>query len=137
MNVVYFSTKSGNTRRFVEKLTDQAQRIPLEARATPLKIDAPFVLIFPSYGGGHAKGAVPPQVIRFLNDPENRAHLKGVVGTGNTSFGAGFCLGARIVAHKCQVPLLHTVELFGTPDDVETVYKDIFRDGHESQSQVA
>jgi len=137
VNVVYFSTKSGNTRRFVEKLTDRARRIPLEASAPPLMVDAPFILIFPSYGGGHVKGSVPPQVIRFLNVPENRAQLKGVVGTGNTNFGAGFCLGAHIVAHKCQVPLLHTVELFGTPEDVETVYKEIFRDGHESQSQVA
>lgn len=128
--IVYFSTKSGNTRRFVEKLTDEAIRIPFEADLPMPEVEEPFVLIFPSYGGGHIKGAVPAPVIRFLNNPNNREHLQGIVGTGNTNFGAGYCLGAHIAAEKCGVPLIRKVELFGTPEDVDIVSKEIARHEH-------
>ena len=74
--LVYFSTRSENTHRFVQKLGLPAARIPLRADET-LKAVAPFVLVVPTYcgedGKGGVKGAVPKQVIRFLNDAENRA----------------------------------------------------------------
>ncbi|MCL7928820.1 class Ib ribonucleoside-diphosphate reductase assembly flavoprotein NrdI [Halomonas llamarensis] len=125
--IVYFSTKSGNTRRLVEKLQRDAQRIPFES-GEPLPVATkPYVLIFPSYGGGEVKGAVPKPVIHFLNDERNRRYLCGVVGAGNTNFGTGYCLGAHIVARKCQVPLLHCFELLGTPEDVATIHQELDR----------
>ena len=88
-------------------------------------VDEPYVLITPTYGGGqgrgHEKGAVPKQVIRFLNDEENRKHLRGVISAGNTNFGAGYGLAGDIIARKCGVPHLYRFELFGTPDDVRVV----------------
>lgn len=128
--VVYFSTKSGNTRRFVDSLATDALRIPYESDADPLTVDSPYVLVFPTYGGGHLKGAVPKPVIHFLNDPHNRALIRGVVGVGNTNFGQAFCYGAHVVSGKCQVPLIHRVELFGTPEDVATVNQELQRFGY-------
>ncbi len=119
--VVYFSSTSGNTHRFAEKLDLPARRIPLYARDEPLLVDRPYVLIVPTYGGGDGKGAVPKQVIRFLNDTRNRSLIRGVISAGNTNFGEAFCLAGDIISRKCSVPHLYRLELFGTPDDVARV----------------
>jgi protein involved in ribonucleotide reduction len=120
-DVVYFSSASGNTHRFAEKLDVAARRIPLYSRDEPLLVDRPYVLIVPTYGGGNGQGAVPKQVIRFLNDERNRSHLRGVIGAGNTNFGESYGLAGDIIAAKCKVPHLYRFELFGTPDDVRVV----------------
>lgn len=120
-NLVYFSSVSGNTKRFVEKLGRPAARIPLHAHEAPLEVEEPYVLVLPTYGGGDGNGAVPKQVIRFLNIPQNRALIRGVISTGNTNFGTGFCIAGDIIASKCHVPHLYRVEVFGTPEDVTAV----------------
>jgi len=119
--LIYFSSISENTRRFVEKLGLSAARIPLYPHDAPLRANEPYVLVIPTYGGGNGDGAVPKQVIRFLNDPGNRAHLRGVISTGNTNFGQAFGLAGDVVAKKCHVPHLYRVEIFGPPDDVRAV----------------
>lgn len=116
--LVYFSTKSGNTRRFIDKLGLHAQRIPLHRTDPPLLMDEPFILVTPTYGDGDPKTAVPPQVIRFLNDERNRSLIRGVIAGGNTNFGEAYGLAGRVISHKCQVPLLYRFELMGTEDDV-------------------
>lgn len=124
-DLVYFSSVSGNTHRFVEKLGRPAQRIPLYTHEEPLVVDEPFVLLLPTYGGGPETRAVPKQVIRFLNDERNRKHLRGVMAAGNTNFGEAYGIAGDIVAKKCQVPVLYRFELFGTPDDVSAVHEGL------------
>ncbi|SIT70630.1 class Ib ribonucleoside-diphosphate reductase assembly flavoprotein NrdI [Microbacterium sp. RU33B] len=123
--LVYFSSVSGNTARFIEKLGRPAQRIPLRPGDPPLVLDEPFVLVTPTYGGGQGrgeeKGAVPKQVIRFLNDEVNRSLIRGVISAGNTNFGAAFCLAGDVISRKCRVPHLYRLELFGTPEDIDRV----------------
>jgi protein involved in ribonucleotide reduction len=119
--LVYFSSVSGNTRRFVEKLGRPADRIPLHAKDAPLKATEPYVLVVPTYGGGNGQGAVPKQVIRFLNDEGNRSLVRGVIGAGNTNFGEAYCLAGDIISAKCRVPHLYRFEVFGTEDDVKVV----------------
>jgi protein involved in ribonucleotide reduction len=120
-NLVYFSSVSGNTKRFIEKLGRPAARIPLLARDDALRAEEPFVLVVPTYGGGDGHGAVPKQVIRFLNDPHNRALLRGVIAAGNTNFGSAYGLAGDVIAGKTGVPHLYRFEVFGTPDDVRAV----------------
>lgn len=121
-NLVYFSSVSGNTKRFVEKLGLPADRIPLHAKEDPLVVDEDFVLLVPTYGGGNGRGAVPKQVIKFLNDERNRRHIRGVISAGNTNFGEAYCLAGDIISAKCQVPHMYKFELFGTPRDVTRVH---------------
>jgi protein involved in ribonucleotide reduction len=129
VQVVYFSSVSENTHRFVQKLGLPAVRIPLHGR---IEVDEPYVLILPTYGGGkvngpdadpgsNAGGYVPKQVIAFLNNEHNRSLIRGVIAAGNTNFGAEFCYAGNVVSRKCGVPFLYRFELMGTAEDVEAV----------------
>jgi protein involved in ribonucleotide reduction len=119
--LIYFSSTSENTRRFIEKLRRDAARIPLYQREAELVASEPFVLVVPTYGGTGGEGSVPKQVIRFLNNPQNRKLIRGVIGAGNTNFGDNYCMAGDIIAFKCQIPHLYRFELMGTPDDVRLV----------------
>jgi protein involved in ribonucleotide reduction len=125
--LIYFSSISGNTHRFVQKLGVEATRIPLYARDPAIAAEEPFVLLTPTYGGGGEGGAVPKQVIRFLNDANNRNLIRGVIAAGNTNFGEAYGIAGDIISSKCKVPTLYKFEVFGTPDDVSVVH-----DGLES-----
>ena len=118
MEIVYFSNYSGNTKRFVDKLKFEAHRIPIKGEDEPLTVTKEYVLFTPTYGGGVGSHALPRQVVSFLNVPENRKLIRGVIGFGNTNFGEHYCEAAEIVSAKTGVPLLHRIEIFGTPDDV-------------------
>jgi protein involved in ribonucleotide reduction len=123
-NLVYFSSVSENTHRFVQKLGVPATRIPLHGR---IEVDEPYVLIVPTYGGGRATpdinagGYVPKQVIAFLNDEHNRSLIRGVIAAGNNNFGTEFAYAGNVISRKCGVPYLYRFELMGTPDDVDAV----------------
>ncbi|MGO1849461.1 class Ib ribonucleoside-diphosphate reductase assembly flavoprotein NrdI [Microbacterium sp.] len=121
-DLVFFSSVSENTRRFVERLDRGAARIPLRPRVEGMiRVTSPFVLILPTYGGGERAGAVPKQVIHFLNDPANRALIRGVITAGNTNFGEHYCIAGPIISAKCRVPELYRFELLGTDRDVARV----------------
>ncbi|MGX8941424.1 class Ib ribonucleoside-diphosphate reductase assembly flavoprotein NrdI [Symbiopectobacterium sp. Eva_TO] len=123
--LVYFSSQSENTHRFIARVGLPALRIPIAEDQPVLNVAQPFILVVPSYGGGSSKGAVPHQVIRFLNDANNRAGLLGVIAAGNMNFGTAYCLAGDIIAQKCQVPYLYRFELLGTPEDVINVRKGV------------
>jgi protein involved in ribonucleotide reduction len=122
--LVYFSSSSENTRRFIERLGLPALRIPLNERER-ITVDEPYILVVPSYGGGGTAGAVPRQVIHFLNDPHNRALIRGVIATGNRNFGEAFARAGDVIAQKCGVPYLYRFELMGTPRDIDNVRKGV------------
>lgn len=86
-------------------------------------MNTPFVLITPSYGTGSRD--IPPQVMRFLRDEDNRSLLQGVIGSGNMAFGNLYGIAAKKIAEKCKVDLLYLFELRGTDDDVEAVRNGI------------
>lgn len=119
--LVYYSSASGNTARFVARLGLPALRVPTRPTDAMPPVETPFVLICPTYADGQERGAVPKQVIRFLNDPSRRALLRGVIGAGNRNFGATYALAARVIAEKCNVPVLWRFELAGTETDIQKV----------------
>ncbi|MEQ3624213.1 MAG: class Ib ribonucleoside-diphosphate reductase assembly flavoprotein NrdI [Celeribacter sp.] len=125
--LIYFSSGSGNTRRFIDRLGLPASRIPVRETEPFMPPRAPFVLICPTYSDGEGRGAVPKQVIRVLNDAETRSHLRGVIASGNRNFGATFALAGRIIAAKCDVPLLARFELAGTDGDVARIRQGLDR----------
>jgi protein involved in ribonucleotide reduction len=127
-DVVYFSSVSENTKRFVDKLGVKTVRIPLKTEdAAEFVHDKDSVLVVPTYGGGNEGGTVPKQVIKFLNNPENRKHIKAVIAGGNTNFGDHFCRAGDVVAEKLGVPVLYRFEITGTPEDVNEVKERLAR----------
>lgn len=125
--IVYFSSVTNNTARFVDKLGFDADRIPLRAHEDALRVERDYVLVVPTYGGGNTKGAVPKQVIHFLNDPANRSHCLGVISSGNTNFGEAYCLAGTIISAKLRVPHMYRYELLGTPEDVEKCHEGLVK----------
>ena len=128
--VVYFSSASENTSRFVAgcRLEDEGinvYRIPLRPSDPALSVREPYIIMVPTYGGGNAKKAVPTQVKHFLNDPDNRSFIRGVIASGNTNFGDAFCAAGNIIAAKCAVPFLYRFELLGTPEDRDKVRQGV------------
>jgi protein involved in ribonucleotide reduction len=120
--LVYFSHRSENTKRFVEKLDAGSARIPLDwDDKNPFVFNAGYVLVVPTYGSGNDKHTIPKQVKKFLNIKSNRDNLRGVIGTGNTNFGDHYCKAAEMIAKKVGVPLIARVEIFGTEQDVAQV----------------
>ncbi|TPW28553.1 class Ib ribonucleoside-diphosphate reductase assembly flavoprotein NrdI [Martelella alba] len=117
--LVYYSSATGNTHRFVEKTGLKAKRLPPQGETSA--VEEPYVLVVPTYAGGDGRGAVPKPVIQFLNKPENRAYIKGVIAAGNSNFGETFGIAGDIIAKKCQVPYLYRFELLGTQEDVINV----------------
>ena len=130
IDLVYFSNYSENTKRFVEKLNARSVRIPVRpSDAGNFVVDAEYILVVPTYGGGSESPAIPKSVKVFLNNPHNRSLLRGVIGTGNTNFGDHYCKAADMISAKTGVPVIARVELLGTPEDVviieqrlETIY---------------
>ena len=122
--LVYFSSTSENTHRFIERLGLPAVRIPVNERER-IEVDQPYILVVPSYGGGGTAGAVQRQAILFLTNDHNRALLRGVIAAGNRNFGEAFCRAGDVIAAKCQVPYLYRFELMGTPQDIENVRKGV------------
>lgn len=125
-SLVYFSSASENTHRFVQKLGIPATRIPIHDRDGTFEVDEPYVLIVPTYGGGTtATGRdtsyVPKPVIRFLNNEHNRSLIRAVIAAGNTNFGESYCFAGDVISQKCQVPYLYRFELMGNPEDVDRV----------------
>lgn len=136
MLIVYFSSTTGNTHRFVEKLGLPSARIPLRRGDEPLKVNEPYVLVCPTYGGGASLNhensrPVPVQVIRFLNDKENRELLRGVIAAGNSNFGPDFCKAGDVIAAKTGAPYLYRFELMGSEEDVETVRENLVGNAHK------
>jgi protein involved in ribonucleotide reduction len=119
--IVFFSSVSENTTRFVSKVGARSLRVPLRVSDPELIVDEDYVMIVPSYGAGRNDSTVPKQVIKFLNNEQNRSHIKGVIGSGNLNYGDKYCRAAYIISDKCKVPVLYTYEILGLPEDVENV----------------
>ncbi|WP_293770400.1 class Ib ribonucleoside-diphosphate reductase assembly flavoprotein NrdI [uncultured Corynebacterium sp.] len=123
MLVVYFSSATENTRRFVDKLGLPSARIPLRKSDEPLVVDEPYVLVCPTYGGGASinhqnSRPVPAQVIRFLNNQHNRGLIRAVISGGNSNFGTDFGKAGDVISEKCNVPYVYRFELLGNDEDV-------------------
>jgi len=123
--LVYYSSQSLNTKHFVEKLGFRSARIPISPSCPPIEINDEFILICPTFAGDDGRGAVPKQVIKFLNVPQHRALIKGVIANGNRSFGKYYGYAGTVISKKCEVPLLYKFELMGTSVDVENVRKGV------------
>ena len=129
LDIIYYSNRSENTKRFVEKLgLTRSFRLPVKwEKENPFTVDREYVLFVPTYGSGNDGYSIPAPVKAFLNIESNRSLLRGVVGFGNTNFGEHYCNAADMIAAKTGVPVLGRVELLGTPEDVITIQERLVK----------
>ena len=69
--LIYFSSVSNNTHRFVEKLglpEQNTARLPLRTKDETLEAAEPFVLILPTYGADGGRGSVPKHCLLYTSD---------------------------------------------------------------------
>lgn len=117
--IIYHSTKTGYTERFVFKL-DHPEKIKI---SNGLIVDKPYILIVPTYANADGTKALQKPIINFLN--ANHQHIAGVVAGGNRNFGKYFGYAGDVIKHKCNVEILHKFELDGNDYDVEITNKKI------------
>lgn len=108
MNVIWFS-KTGNVKRFVEKINDDNMNILNGAEEIA---DEPFLLI--TYNAG--MGQVPEEVDKFLRD--HSRNLIGVATSGNRNWGSYFGKAGDTISNQYDVPIFK-FEMSGTKEDVE------------------
>lgn len=116
--IYYFSSKTGNTKRFVEKLDFQKNK-KIENNKSVIITQSPFILFVPTYANSEGKNAIPKHVIDFLKT--NYHNMVGVISSGNKNFGKMYGISGDIISRNCNVPLLYKYELFGTDTDVANV----------------
>lgn len=126
INMVYFTTESKNTQHFIEHL-DLPSRQITGLEGDFLKMDTPYILVFPTYGGGKVKGSVPKPVVDFIRDKDNLHYIIGIIGSGDRNYGEDYCLGARLLAEKLKVPLLYKYEIRGTKEDIKTIREGVLK----------
>ncbi|EJL22842.1 ribonucleoside-diphosphate reductase 2, operon protein nrdI [Brevibacillus sp. BC25] len=106
--LIAFDSKTGNVRRFVNKINLPHVEINQE-----MVLDEPFILI--TYTTGF--GQVPEKVATFLK--RNHVNLRGVSASGNRNWGTSFAKSADTIASLYGVPVISKFELSGTGRDVE------------------
>ena len=98
---------TGQTVKFVGKLGLKSHRLVNEGDVYPIKEDNLDI------------------VEMFINTEDNKDFLKGVVGSGNRNFNDLFCISAKTIVKKYEVPLLHCFEFQGETRDVEIVRNEV------------
>lgn len=112
--LIAYDSKTGNVRRFVEKLKLKAVQIE-----DAMTLDEPFVLVTYTTGFGQA----PDKVMTFLKT--NHHKMLGVAASGNRNWGEGFARSADRIAEMYDVPVVCKFELSGTTKDVERFKEEV------------
>ena len=108
---VAYASRTGNVESIVDRLGLDALRIDDGSET----IDEDFVVM--TYTDGF--GEVPAEVESFL--AVNSANLKGVIVSGDTSYGEAFCGAGDVIADTYGVPCLLKVENDGTEEDLAQI----------------
>lgn len=109
---VVFASRTGNVESIVNKLgVDDLMQI----ESGNEEVHEDYILF--TYTDGY--GDVPVEVDDFLSG--NAEHLKGVVVSGDTSYGGA----GDAIAKQYNVPLLYKVENEGTDEDIAEMKKVI------------
>ena len=78
-------------------------------------------VILLTYTDGY--GLVPTEVEEFVE--KNKSHIKGVIGSGDTSFGEAFCGAAVTISEELSIPLIMKIENAGTDEEIEELKKKL------------
>lgn len=110
-----YASRTGNVQSIVENLNLDATYIETGSEV----MDGPYVLF--TFTEGY--GEIPAEVQIFLANDENVKNCKGVICSGDESYGP-FCGAADQIQEQFNIPTLYKVENAGTEEDLKKI-KDI------------
>ncbi len=113
MRIVYAS-RTGNVENIVSNL-NVSNALKIETGSETINED--YILF--TYTDGF--GDTPSEVVDFLQNNSN--HLKGVIASGDTSYGEAFCGAGNNISQEYNVPFLYKVENSGTDEDIINIKK--------------
>ncbi|MGF3065933.1 class Ib ribonucleoside-diphosphate reductase assembly flavoprotein NrdI [Facklamia sp. P12945] len=122
MLAIVFISLTGQTRRFVEKLSADYQ-LELDDLTCDMIVNQPYLLIVPTY-----QEVVRDLVDDFFENEVNRQNCRGVVGGGNLNFAQLFCFTAKDISRDYQIPLIHKFEFQGNESDVSYIKEVMLND---------
>lgn len=115
MHILY-TTLSGNSKRFCDKICNGATEIT-EANCFNI-LSEPYIIIIPSY-----EDVTPMEecIQDLLETGDNLDYCVGVMGSGNMNFeGFGlYCITAKRLSEQYDLNVLRRFELFGDKNDVD------------------
>lgn len=115
MKIVYYSL-TGQTERFVNKITEDAIRI--DENKVYVEIGEDFLLVIPSY-----EPNVLPELYELLEDfletGNNIKNCKGILAGGNRNFSKLFGVTGNLVGKKYGIDVLHYFEFSGSNEDIK------------------
>lgn len=128
MSAIVFYSQTGQTRKYVTKIKN-CEKIELTPDSFEIEMTQPFLLVMPSY-----EENVHPIVIDtaedFLETAQNVHYCKGIFGGGNRNFAQLFCITAKTLSKKYDLPLLHKFEFQGSCLDVEKIQEELDKIGY-------
>ena len=110
--IVYWSSNSGGTRRVAEALNTNTVEL------ADYDGTSPYVLMCPTYDQPRG-GFTPKPVQQFLN--KHARLMVGVAATGNLNFQEYYCQAGKDISKQHGVPIVHRIDIMGTPDDYRTI----------------
>lgn len=115
MKIVYAS-RTGNVQSVIEQLTVKE---PLLIETGSETVSEPYLLI--TYTDGY--GDIPMEVEEFLTN--NAKYLRGVIVSGDQSYGEAYCKAGDLISEKFAVECLYKFENAGEPEDIVAIQKII------------
>ena len=128
MSAIVFYSQTGQTRKYVTKIKN-CEKIEITPDSFKIEMTQPLLLVMPSY-----EENVHPIVIDtaedFLETAQNAHYCKGIFGGGNRNFAQLFCITAKTLSEKYDLPLLHEFEFQGSRLDVEKIQEELDKIGY-------
>ena len=109
--VYVYASRTGNVESLIGKLGIDAVRINDGSET----VQESFVLF--TYTDGY--GDIPSEVESFL--VSNGSNLKGVIASGDKSYGDAFAQSGDKISEQYHVPCLYKLENDGTDEDVKNI----------------
>lgn len=126
-DIVYISIKR-DTRKFANKLINDSklEALELDMNNETTEMTKEFLFIVPSY-----QENVFPDLYdlsqNFLETGNNIELCKGIIGTGNLNFAELYCVTAKDLSNKYNIPVVYKLEMQGSKVDVVNVREGLLK----------
>ena len=112
---IAYASRTGNCENIVNKLGIENIFISSGEES----INENIILL--TYTDGY--GLVPTEVEDFVNN--NKEYIKGIIASGDKSFGDAYCGAGVTLSEELNVPLIMKIENSGTDEEIEELKKSL------------